>query len=268
VWIGLNIEHFEVDRPGPSISPTTTGLKPDALNYGWRDYGVRVGLWRLVDVLDRYRMKASVLLHSNVCTRYPEIIEEGNKREWVWLAHGKTNGALKSDMDIADERTELGEMVRAIRDATGQQPKGWLGPALSETFNTPRVLAELGLTYTCDWCADDQPFPMKVEGHRFISVPYSMEVNDIPLFMGRGLSGPDFYQLLVDQFDGLYADSAAGGRVLCIALHPFVIGQPFRLKYLDLALAHISSHQDVWLTTSDDIADWYYERYYEAAARA
>ncbi|HEV7663272.1 MAG TPA: polysaccharide deacetylase, partial [Chloroflexota bacterium] len=132
---------------------------------------------------------------------------------------------------------------------------------------TPKILAELGLTYTCDWCADDQPFPLNVQSGKMISVPYSIEVNDIPLFVGKSLSGQDFYQLLVDQFDVLYAESAESARVMCVALHPFVVGLPFRHKYLDKALEYIASHDDVWLATSDEIADWYIENYYEAAAR-
>src|SRR5579884_2691354 len=156
VWIGLNIEHFEIDKPSTSISSVTAHLTPDPLNFGWRDYGVRVGLWRIAGVLDRYGMRASVLLNADVCANYPRIVEEGNKRGWAWLAHGKTNSVLNANIELDQERAYLGEVVRTIRDATGKQPRGWLGPALSETFNTPDVLAELGLTYTCDWCADDQ----------------------------------------------------------------------------------------------------------------
>ena len=265
-WIGLNIEHYEVDKPSTSLFPGTAGLTPDPLNYGWRDYGPRVGIWRMIDLFDQYRVPVSVLLNAEVCTRYPQIIEAGNQRGWAWLAHGKNNSTLQTGMTEQEERAYLTEVVGAIRQGTGHDPKGWLGPALSETFNTPSLLAELGLTYICDWCADDQPFPVRVRQGRMISVPYAIEVNDIPLFVGKSLSGEDFYQLLVDQFDTLYAESATSGRVMCVALHPFVVGQPFRLKYLARALERITSHDDVWLATSDQIASWYLERYYEQAA--
>jgi peptidoglycan/xylan/chitin deacetylase (PgdA/CDA1 family) len=165
-------------------------------------------------------------------------------------------------MSLEEERRALTEVVTTIKDGTGQQPKGWLGPALSETLNTPDLLAELGLSYILDWCNDDQPHPMRVKQGRMISVPYSIEVNDIGLFLGTGLTGPQFHQMLVDQFDVLYEDGARTGRVMAVCLHPFIINQPFRHKYLDTALDYITRHENVWVTTSDDIADWYYQHYY------
>lgn len=259
-WIGLNIEHYEIDKPSTSIFGGTAGLVPDPLNYGWRDYGPRVGLWRMTEILDKHGIRASVLLNSDVCKYYPEIIEEGNKRNWVWLAHGKNNSTLQAGMDIDQERAYLTDIVTTLKKSTGKQPRGWLGPALSETFNTPDLLEELGITYVCDWCNDDQPFKLNTKRGKMISVPYSIEVNDIPLFVGKSFSGEDFYQLLVDQFDVLYEEGKHTGRVMCVALHPFVTGLPFRSKYLDKALAYITSHRDVWLPTSDEIAEWYVNR--------
>jgi allantoinase len=256
-WVGLNVEHFELGKPSTSIHGTTAGLVPDPLNHGWRDYAPRVGIWRLMEIFDKHGIRASVLLNSDVCKQYPEIIEEGNKRGWVWLAHGKNNSTLQAGMELEQERAYLTDIVNTIKKSTGKQPKGWLGPALSETFNTPDLLEELGVRYTCDWCADDQPFKLNTKGGKMISVPYSIEVNDIPLFVGKSLSGQDFYQLVCDQFDVLYEEGKKTGRVMCLALHPFVVGQPFRSKYLDKALAYITSHRDVWLPTSDEIADWY-----------
>lgn len=264
-WLGFNVEHYEVDKPSTSLFPGTAALQPDPLNYGWRDYGPRVGVWRMMDLLDRYGIRASVLLNSDVCVHYPEIIEEGNRRDWAWLAHGKNNSIIQTGMDLEDERRYLAAVVNTIKGSTGKQPKGWLGPALSETFNTPDLLAELGLTYNCDWCNDDQPFPMKVKRGRMISVPYSIEVNDIVAFVSKGLTGEQFFQMLVDQFDVLYAEGEQSARVMCVALHPFIINLPFRQKYLERALDYITGHDGVWLTTSDDIADWYYAKYYEDA---
>ena len=259
-WIGLNIEHYEIDKPSTSIFGGTAGLVPDPLNYGWRDYAPRVGLWRLTEILDKHGIRASVLLNSDVCKYYPEIIEEGNKRNWIWLAHGKNNSTLQAGMDIDQERAYLTDIVTTLKKSTGKQPRGWLGPALSETFNTPDLLEELGITYVCDWCNDDQPFKLNTKRGKMISVPYSIEVNDIPLFVGKSFSGEDFYQLLVDQFDVLYEEGKHTGRVMCVALHPFVTGLPFRSKYLDKALAYITSRRDVWLPTSDEIAEWYVNR--------
>jgi allantoinase len=146
-------------------------------------------------------------------------------------------------------------VVETIEQAVGSRPRGWLGPGLTETFQTPRMLAELGLTYILDWSNDDQPYPLNVPG--MLSVPYSVELNDLGLFTMRGLTGPQFLQTVTDQLDQLYADSADSGRVMALALHPFVSGQPFRAKYLNQALEYIAGHPGVWLATSDEIAEHY-----------
>jgi allantoinase len=254
-YVGLNVEYFEIDKPSTSIWSATSHLRPDPLNYGWRDYGARVGIWRLIDTLDKYAVRASVLLNSDVCRHYPQIIQAGREREWAWLAHGKTNSILHAEMTPAQERPFLENVVNTIAAATGRRPNGWMGPGLTETFETPKILKELGLSYVLDWCADDQPFPLNTPG--MISVPYSVELNDIGLFVARSLSGEDFYRIVIDQFDQLYEDSAQSGRVMALALHPFVIGQPFRRRYLAKALEYITSHDGVWLTTSDEIAAHY-----------
>jgi peptidoglycan/xylan/chitin deacetylase (PgdA/CDA1 family) len=262
VWVGVNIEHYEPGTPGISIAPDTAELNPDPLNAGWREYGPRVGLWRLADVLKRHGITCCALLNSDVCDVYPEIIEEGKRRGWTWLAHGKNNSTLETDMPLEEERKYLANVVETIERSTGERPRGWLGPFLSESVNTPDLLAELGLTYICDWCNDDQPCPVRVKSGTMISVPYAIEVNDIPLFLTKGVSGQDFYQVIVDQFDALYEAGESSAQVMAIGLHPFLTGVPFRLKYLHQALQHIASHDDVWLTTSDEIAQWYIERYY------
>ncbi len=253
-------------EPAPGVLPDTSTRDPDPLNYGWRDYGVRVGIWHLMELLDTYRIRASVLLNADVCRLYPRIIEEGVKRDWAWLAHGKNNsmfaGPERPTLSVDEERRYLREVVTTIRDATGQEPRGWLGPlGLSETAHTLDLLAELGVRYVLDWGNDDQPYPLRVARGRMLSVPYALEVNDLPLFLKKAVSGPEFGQLLIDQFDVLYAESARTGRVLSIGLHPFVAGQPFRHRYVERALAHITAHEDVWLTTSDEIADWYLRHY-------
>ncbi|MBW4577949.1 MAG: polysaccharide deacetylase family protein [Tildeniella nuda ZEHNDER 1965/U140] len=254
-YVGLNIEHYEVDKPSFNIFDGTAHLKPDPLNYGWRDYGVRVGIWRMIETLDRYNIRATVLLNSDCCSRYPQIIDAGKERNWAWVAHGKNNSILHANMTVEQERSYLTAVVKTISDATGQSIKGWLGPGLTETFETPELLKELGLSYVLDWCADDQPFPLNIAG--MISVPYSIELNDGMLLVNKGLSGEDFYRTVVDQFDQLYKEGEQSGRVMALCLHPFIINQPFRHKYLEKALEYITGHEGVWLTTSDDIADYY-----------
>jgi allantoinase len=258
-YVGLNIEHYEVDKPSTSIFGGTAMLAPDPLNYGWRDYGVRVGIWRMIEALDQHKIRASVLLNADCCAHYPQIIEAGKQRNWAWLAHGKNNSIFQTGMSVDDERAYLKEIVSTVSKSTGHQIKGWLGPALTETFNTPRLLKELGLTYVLDWCADDQPFPLAIPG--MMSVPYSIEINDISMFVGKSMSGDAFYQAVVDQFGQLYKDGEQTGRVMALCLHPFIINQPFRHKYLEKALDYIAQHDGVWLTTSDDIAAHYENNY-------
>lgn len=265
-YIGLNIEHFQLGKPSTAISPANATLPVDPLNHGWRDYGTRVGIWRMINLLDTYDLPATALVNSEVVARYPEIVEAGNKRGWAWCAHGRTNSQLWTGMELEEERAAMAALVEELKRGTGRAPKGWLGPALTETANTPELLAEHGFTYVMDWCNDDQPYPLRVQSGRMISVPYSIEVNDIPLFLDVGITPSDFCQIVIDQFDVLYAESECrSGAVMAVGLHPFLINQPFRHKYLERALAHVVAHKDVWFTTSDEIADWYLEHYYDEA---
>jgi allantoinase len=254
-YLGVNVEYFEVGKPALALDQRTQALPPDPLNFGWRDYGTRVGIWRLMDLLDQVGMRATVLLNSDICAAQPEIVEAGCERDWVWLAHGRNNSILQDFPNEHEERAYLTEVVETIERATGARPKGWLGPALTETFDTPRLLAELGLTYVLDWGNDDQPYPLDVPGGRMISVPYSSEINDIRLFHYRNADGPGFERAVRDHFDTLYAEGR--GAVFGIGLHPFLIAQPHRIRYLAQALDYVLAHEGVWVTTADEVADWY-----------
>jgi peptidoglycan/xylan/chitin deacetylase (PgdA/CDA1 family) len=265
-YVGLNIEHFEVGKPSTSLFAGTVGLELDPLNHGWRDYGTRVGVWRLMELLDEHGMRASCLVNSMVCEEYPQVIAAGVERDWAWCGHGHTNSAYWTAMDEESERAELATVVERLEAATGKKPTGWLAPALTQTANTPRLLAEHGFTYVMDWCCDDQPFPMRPELGRLIGLPYAIEVNDISMFLGVGTNASEFAQIARDQFDVLYEDAQRGvGSVMSLAIHPFLVGQPWRLKYLRDFLAHVADHDDVWVTTSDEIADWYLEHHYDDA---
>jgi peptidoglycan/xylan/chitin deacetylase (PgdA/CDA1 family) len=253
-YLGLNVEHFHIGAPSTSISGATAQLAPDPLNHGWRDYGVRVGIWRTIEALDRHGIVASVLLNSDVCSQYPQIIAAGMDRGWSWLAHGRSNSILQTDMSREEEIAYLTDIVSTIESHTGSRPRGWLGPALTETYETPAILADLGIDYLLDWCADDQPFHLKIPG--MISVPYSIELNDLRMLASQ-VSAPEFLQMFKDQYEQLRLDSASSGRVMALSLHPFISGVPFRHKYLENALEFIADQPDVWLTTSDQIADHY-----------
>jgi peptidoglycan/xylan/chitin deacetylase (PgdA/CDA1 family) len=263
LWVIPNIEHFLFDRPSTRLADGGLGLNPDVLNYSWRDYGVRVGIWRMMDIMERYGIKGTVALNSDVCTHYPRIIEAGNALGWEWMGHGTTNSVLINRQTEAEERELVKSVVEAIHKGTGKRPRGWLSPALSETTRTLDILAAAGIDYVGNWVNDDQPYAMRVRSGRMLSMPYSAEINDIPALLGLHQSPQMFGQMIRDQFDVLYEDGAKTGRVMSVCLHPFLIGHPHRSKYLDQALKHITSRQEVWLTTGSQIADWYRENYLE-----
>ena len=257
VWVIPNIEHFMFDRPGPAVVPATTGFVPDVLNYSWRDFGARVGIWRLMDVMDKHGIRGTVALNSDVCQHYPQIIEAGNALKWEWMGHGPNNNTMINSQPEDEERELIGRVLKTITDATGTAPTGWLSPALTESGNSLDILAEFGINYVANWVNDEQPYPMKVRSGEMLSLPYSAEINDYVSFIERSQSGEAFAQSICDQFDVLYEDGATTGRVMAICLHPFLIGHPHRSKHFDKALAHIASRQEVWFATGREIADWY-----------
>ena len=260
VWVIPNIEHFEFDAPAIDISGAASPI-PDVSNYARRDYGNRVGIWRIMEILDRYDIKATAALNSAVCEHYPIIIHEGKKRGWEFMGHGVTNSTRLAKLSEDEERKIIKSVIQTIAHAAGKQPEGWLSPGLMETFNTPDILAEQGIRYLCDWCSDDQPYRMKVKKGNLISMPYSLDINDLPAFLRFSKTTEEFYEMIKEQFDVLYEEGAASGRVMAIALHPFVIGQPHRIKCLDKALRYIKRHKDVWFATGSEIAKWYYEHH-------
>lgn len=268
-YVGLNIEHFVMGKHATSRTAVTAGLPYDPLNYGWRDYGLRVGFWRTLGLLDELGWPASVLLNADAALRYPEVVAAGVSRGWAFLGHGRTNSELWTGIEPDDERVALQKLTADLTGATGSAPRGWLGPAFTETPSTLALLAENGFTYSLDWNADDQPFPMSVPGARFISVPYTIEVNDITAFIGQDVTPRQFTEMIVDQFEVMYEEAARRpGSVFSVALHPFITGQPFRHKWLANAFREIAGRDDVWYTTTDEVAAWYLENHYDTASAA
>jgi peptidoglycan/xylan/chitin deacetylase (PgdA/CDA1 family) len=255
--VAVNVEHYPIDRPGLSIVPVTAGFVPDPMNYGWRDYGARVGVFALMELLEQLRVPVTAPVHAEACTRYPQIIERGVGLGWRWMAHGTDNAALHADLEIDAERAALRSCVETIASATGARPEGWLGPALTETFNTPGLLAELGLSYVCDWCNDDRPYLLSEPNERIVSVPYSVELNDVTLLLAKGWTAQQYAEALINQFEALRESGRRSGVVMSIPLHPFLVGVPFRLAALKSVLAHIAGSGDAWLTTGDAIAEHY-----------
>jgi allantoinase len=267
VWVIPNIEHFLFDRPSTSISGLTTRFVPDVLNYSWRDYGVRVGIWRMIEVMEKFGIKGTAALNSDVCDKYPRIIEAGKQLGWEWMGHGTNNSTFINEQPEDEERLLVQSVVRTIEAATGQRPRGWLSPALSESHRTLDLLAEAGIEYVGNWVNDEQPYPMRVKSGSMYSIPYSVELNDIPAFIDLGHTPEAFGQMIKDQFDVLYEDGTSTGRVMSICLHPFLIGHPYRSKYFQDALQHITSRQEVWVTTGAQIIDWYKANYLGTGTR-
>jgi allantoinase len=261
-YVGINIESYDIDRPNPR---TPDAHRPDMITHVWHEYGSRVGVFRMMDMLDRHHMRASVLLNAEVCERQPQIIEEGVKRGWEWLGHGITNQRGLPSYRADEERDVIHQVKETIHRATGVAPKGWLGPGLAETFQTPDHLAAEGFTYVCDWGCDDQPLPMHVQGGRLLAMPYQQGLNDIPLLSANLYTGEEYAQAICDTFDVLYEEAGEGGKVLAVPIHPHNVGMPMNAKHFAKALAYVTSHEAVWVTTAGEIADWYYENYYTGA---
>jgi peptidoglycan/xylan/chitin deacetylase (PgdA/CDA1 family) len=263
VLLYVNLEHvpFLASAPGHAIYPGTTHLVPDILNHGWRDYGHRVGVWRLMDAMDRTGFRATAHLHSDVCREYPQIIAAGRKRQWEWLGLGDHNQGLMIDRTPDEQRRFVRTTLDGIERATGQRPKGWISWCMTESVETPDILASEGIEYLSDYAHDELPVPMRVEGGTLLTLPYTVEINDVPTILGKGASGEAFGRIIKDQFDILYEEAARLPKIMSISLHPPVSGHPFRMKYIADALAYIAGHPGVWLATGSEINRWYRENY-------
>lgn len=240
LWVVPNIEHFHLE-----IGPNA----PDVRNYSRRDYGNRVGIWRLMDVLTKYGIRGTVALNAEVGKFYPRILESCATLGWELMGHGLTNSVMLTGLEREAEAALIAGTRQVINDH-GQKMQGWLGPGLTETWNTLDLLRENGVEYVADWVNDDLPYRMNNGLH---AIPYSIELNDMPLFSTPSISVVDFERRITDTFDVLYEEGGKLPRVMCIALHPFLIGVPHRIKYLDNALKHITSHEHVWRATGSEI---------------
>ncbi len=264
LWVCPNLEHYEfLPDPVRIRDPWPRMPHPDILGYGIRDYGNRVGLWRMFEVMDRHGVRGTVSLGLGNFEHYPEILEACEARKWDTMCHGVYNTQYLWGYQEDEERAFVSECVETYRRLTGRMLPGWFSPAASHTLNTPDIVAEHGIKYYCDFHHDDQPFPVKVRSGRLITVPYTMDLNDAVVYH-HAVEGAEFLRMITDEFDTLYREGAESGRVMCIALHPYMMGQPQRVKYLDQALAYILSHEGVWNTTGEEIADWYYAHCYDA----
>jgi peptidoglycan/xylan/chitin deacetylase (PgdA/CDA1 family) len=264
VNVVVNVEHYEfVPPPNPYRDHFyRVPAGPDIVGYSFRDYGNRVGFWRMAEALDQFPAKVTCSLNVETLSLFPEICSAMVEREWTFMSHGTYNTRLLYGAAEDEEREFYRYTIEKVRDLTGQTMRGMLGPSFSATARTPRLMAEAGMFYTMDWFIDDQPFFLNVENAPMVGVPYSRELNDallIPGYPMYAFEGDYFEQICRDQFDVLYRESHDSGRVMTIALHPLFMGVPHRIKYLKNMISHIAEHDDVWWTTPEEIARYYIE---------
>ena len=254
VYLGLNIEHFAFgEGMGAELGPSSP--QPDVLNFAWRDYGNRVGVWRMFDLFDRLALPASVLINSAIYDYCPEVAAAARARGDEIVGHGRTNSERQGTLDEAGERALIAECTDRIRREEGAPPSGWLGPWISQSRLTPDLLQEAGYSYLLDWCMDDQPVWMRTRQGRILAVPYPQEVNDIPSMVARKDGADYFADMIVDNFEEMLEQAADGPLVMGIALHPYLVGQPYRLRHLRRALAHIAGKRErIWFTRAGDVA--------------
>ena len=255
-YIGLNVEHFAF-MAGIGNDPFTRTSGPQTQrNFAWRDYGLRVGIWRLFEMLDELQMPTTILLNSLVCELYPEVIDRIKGRGDTICAHGRTNAELVNSMWEHDEARVIAETTDLIAQHFGAPPTGWMGPAAAESRVTTDLLVEAGYTHTLGWPVDDQPIWVSSRSGPILSVPYPMELNDMGTNVLRDQSGEEFERMIIDQFDEMLEQSQKQPLVMSVALHPFVCGQPFRLRALRRAQKHCVEHggDRVWFSRADEIA--------------
>src|SRR5215510_10150010 len=254
VYVALNLEHYAF---GEGLTENLVPGMPahDVLNHAWREYGNRVGAWRLHALFESLGIPATVLVNSELYAHAPALIAAYRERGDEIAAHGRTNSQSQAELTPEAERELIATATRDIERHEGRKPEGWLGPWIAETPATPDLLHDAGYRYVLDWCADDQPIWLSTRAGRILAVPYPQELNDSSAIIGRQVDVATFADMIVDQFDEMREQAATGALVMGIALHAYVFGQPFRLRHLRRALAHVAKHREsIWLTRAGNIA--------------
>jgi allantoinase len=262
-WVAPNIEFYELNPPRNPARAPWARPSPDVLNYSYRDYGNRVGFWRMLESMKRCGMRGSVSLNVATCDHHPEVIQACMAHHWEFYSHGTYNTRYLFNLTETQERAVIQDSIDTILKHTGQKLDGWLSPALTYTERTLDLVAEMGLTYVCDLFHDDQPTPVNVKQGRLVSVPYSLEMNDTIVYNVNLVSPRRYADILKRQFDRLYEEGKTSGTVMCIPLHPYLIGQPYRLDAFEEALSYITRHDKVWLATGREIASHFLEHNYD-----
>jgi peptidoglycan/xylan/chitin deacetylase (PgdA/CDA1 family) len=257
VWVIVNIEEWDPTQPMPRtvLTPPAGGSPmPDIPNWAWHEYGNRVGFWRMLEVFDDLGIKACIDINGSAIAPYMPIVEAAKARGWEFIGHGYTQKNLQK---VEDERLDIRKTAEAIERATGTRPRGWLGPGLTETWNTPDILVEEGYDYVADWVLDDQPVTLKTKSGSIVNVPYTQECNDVAMMLIQHHPAREYRDRAIDQFEQLYHDARNQARVMALSVHPYIMGAPHRLRYFREALERIRNTRGVLFWTGAEIVDWY-----------
>jgi allantoinase len=257
VWVIVNVEEWDIDQAMPRtvLTPPAGGSPmPDIPNWAWHEYGNRVGFWRLLEVLDRHEIRAVLAVNGTAIDAYAPITKAAVERKWEFIGHGYTQRNMQK---VENEREDIAKTSKAIAEATGRAPRGWLGPGLTETWNTPDLLAEGGYDYVADWVLDDQPVLLKTRGKPIVNVPYTQECNDVAMMLIQHHPAREYFQRAMDQFEQLYHDAQDSARIMALVVHPYIMGAPHRLKYFRMVFERIRERSDVLFWTGEQILDWY-----------
>ncbi len=258
VWVIVNVEEWDIDQPMPRtvLTPPAGGSpSPDIPNWAWHEYGNRVGFWRMLEVFDQFKIPGVLAVNGSCFDTYPEIAEAAKVRNWEFLGHGFIQ---KNMQKVENELEAIQKTSAAIKKFSGKTPRGWLGPGLTETWETPDLLEESGFDYVCDWVLDDQPVRLKTRsGKSIMNIPYTQECNDVAMMLIQHHTAREYYDRAMDQFDQLYEDSVDSARVMAIVIHPYIMGVPHRLKWFRKIFERLSARKDIVFWTGEQIHDWY-----------
>jgi allantoinase len=257
LWVIPNIEFFALNERMPDSPGGSGGLIPDVIAWSMRDYGNRVGIYRLMEVMQRYKVRGTVALNSEICDEHPQIIDEAKRLGWEFMGHNQSNVRRLNTLPQGTEREVVRATLDRISAAAGRRVAGWMGSALQETWNTLDYLAEYSCKYVADWVNDEQPYLMNVGGKRLCSIPYSTELNDKVAIEYHHVTPEEFDRMCRRQFDVLAREGERSGRVMAIAIHPYLMGVAHRIDAFESALKHITSQPGVWLATGEEIVDHY-----------
>ena len=257
VWTIVNIEEWDIEKAmARQYLPAPQGVAtaPDVPNWAWHDYGMRVGFWRLLEALNKRKIRATTAINAHVVQSYEPVARAMLDAGWEFMAHGVVQGAMHL---LPDQRKAIRQALELLEKFTGKRPKGWLGPGLTETWETLDYLRAEGIEYVSDWVNDDQPYEIRTQSGPLVSVPYTLELNDIPMMVIQHHESPAWVQRCRDQFDRLYAEGARQPRVMAIAVHPYIHGVPHRIKYFEAVYDYMRKKPGVWMTTGEEIYEWY-----------